>query len=48
MILDLNYEEICEYVKNLGQPAYRAKQLYEALTLGKTLEEVTNLPKDFK
>ena len=48
MILDLNYEEICEYVKNLGQPSYRAKQLYEALTLGKNLLEVTNLPKDFK
>ncbi len=48
MILDLTFEEICEYVKNLGEPAYRAKQLYEALTLGKTLDEITNLPKSFK
>lgn len=48
MILDLNYEEICQYVKNLGQPAFRAKQLYEALMQGKTLDEITNLPKTFK
>lgn len=48
MILDLNYEEICQYVKNLGQPAFRAKQLYEALMQGKTLDEITNLPKAFK
>lgn len=48
MILDLTYEEICEYVKTLGEPAYRAKQLFEALTLGKRLDEISNLPKAFK
>ena len=48
MILDLNFEEICEYVKNLGEPQFRAKQLQEALTMGKTLDEISNLPKSFK
>lgn len=48
MILDLDYQEVCEYVKNLGEPKYRAKQLYEALNLGKSLEEISNLPKAFK
>ncbi len=48
MILDLTFDEVCEYVKNLGEPAYRARQLYEAVTLGKTLEEISNLPKTFK
>ena len=48
MILDLNYEEVVSYVEKLGYPKFRAKQLYEAMTLGKSLEEISNLPKDFK
>lgn len=48
MIQDMNYEEVSEYVKNLNEPSYRAKQLFEACTLGKTLEEISNLPKSFK
>lgn len=48
MILDLNYDEIVEYVKNLGEPSYRAKQLYESMTMGKELAEISNLPKSFK
>jgi len=48
MILDMNFEEIKEYVKNLQEPQFRAKQLYEALMLGKNLEEISNLPKSFK
>jgi len=48
MIQDMTYAEVCEYVKNLNEPAYRAKQLFEACTLGKTLEEISNLPKSFK
>ena len=47
MILDLNYEEVVAYVEKLGYPKFRAKQLYEAMTLGKSLEEISNLPKDF-
>lgn len=48
MILDLNYQEICEYVSALGEPKFRAKQLYEGCMLGKKLEEISNLPKSFK
>lgn len=48
MILDLTFQEVCQYVKDLGEPAFRAKQLYEALTLGKKLDEISNLPKSFK
>ena len=48
MLLDLSFQEICEYVEKLGEPKFRAKQLFEALTLGKTLDEITNLPKSFK
>ena len=48
MLLDLSYQEICEYVEKLGEQKFRAKQLFEALTLGKTLDEISNLPKSFK
>ena len=48
MILDLSFDEIVEYVEKLGYPKFRAKQLYEAMTLGKSLDEISNLPKDFK
>ena len=48
MILDMNYAEVCQYVTSLGEPKYRAKQLFEACLLGKSLEEITNLPKSFK
>ncbi len=48
MILDLSYQEMCEYVKNLGEPSFRAKQLFEGVYLGKNLQEISNLPKEFK
>ncbi len=48
MLLDLSFEELTEYVVSLGEQKFRAKQLYEALTMGKTLEEISNLPKSFK
>lgn len=48
MILDLSFQELSQYVKNLNEPAFRAKQLYEGLMLGKSLDEISNLPKSFK
>lgn len=48
MILDMSYEEIEKYVQSLGQPKYRAKQLYDAIMLVKPLEEISNLPQNFK
>lgn len=48
MILDLSYDELVEYVKKLDEPAYRTKQLFEGEMLGKNLNEISNLPKEFK
>lgn len=48
MILDLSFQELSQYVKSLNEPAFRAKQLYEGLMLGKSLNEISNLPKAFK
>lgn len=48
MILDFDYGELCSYVEALGEKKYRAKQLFEGLMLGKTLDEISNLPKSFK
>lgn len=48
MILDLSFQELSQYVKSLNEPAFRAKQLYEGLMLGKSLNEISNLPKGFK
>ena len=48
MLLDLDFQELTQYVLSLGEQKFRAKQLYEALTMGKTLEEISNLPKSFK
>lgn len=48
MILDLSFEEVQQYVKDLQEPNFRAKQLFEACLQGKNLEEISNLPKSFK
>ncbi|MBP3431618.1 MAG: 23S rRNA (adenine(2503)-C(2))-methyltransferase RlmN [Clostridia bacterium] len=48
MILDLNFAEVEEYVATLNEPKFRAKQLFEACTLLKNLDEISNLPKAFK
>lgn len=48
MLSDLNFEELCQYVENLGEKKFRAKQLYDAIIQGKKLDEISNLPKEFK
>lgn len=48
MILDMSLAELTEFVKQLGEPAFRAKQLFEGCLLGKKLNEISNLPKAFK
>lgn len=48
MILDLSFQELSQYVKSFNEPAFRTKQLYEGLMLGKSLNEISNLPKGFK
>lgn len=48
MILDFSLSEMEEYTKELGEPKFRGKQLFEACYLAKTLDEISNLPKSFK
>ena len=49
MILqDLTYEEILEEIKAMNLPSFRAKQIYENLYLGKTIKDISNIPKDLK
>ncbi len=45
-IKSMTQEEIAELLKNLGQPAFRAKQLYGWLHKGvRSYDEMTNLPR---
>ncbi len=48
MILDLDFGEIQSLVASLGEEKYRAKQLFDAMTLAKSLDEISNLPASFK
>lgn len=48
MLSDLSYEELGQYVKNLGLPAFRSEQIFDAIYSAKTLEEISNLPKGIK
>ena len=47
-LLDYNKEEIEELVKSLGQPKFRAAQLWNWLYKGAEFEEMTNLPETFR
>ena len=48
IIQDLNYEEIKRLTADCGQPAFRAKQLYEGITQGKDISQISTLPAPFK
>lgn len=47
-ILSLSLKEIEEILSNVGQPKYRAGQIFGALHNGKTIDEISNIPKDLK
>lgn len=46
----LNYDELTEYIKSLGEPSFRAKQLYEWMHvhLARDFEDMKNIPKSLK
>jgi len=46
-ILNLTLQELCDKIKVLGQPAYRAEQLFTGITARKhaSFEEITTIPK---
>lgn len=48
ILLDMTLEELKVYLAEMGQPAFRAKQLYAWLHKGATFEEMTNLPKGLR
>ncbi len=48
ILQDLSYAEIEGLVLSLGEKKFRAKQLYEGLTQGKTIDGITSLSKAFK
>lgn len=46
---DLNINELGTFFKEMGQPTFRAKQVFEWLNAGvDSFEEMTNLPKDLR
>lgn len=47
-LLDYSYEGIQNIIESLGEPKFRAKQLFEGLHSGKTLAEISNIGKSLK
>ena len=47
-LLSLLPEELEAFVLSLGQPKYRAKQIFTQLARGLSPDEMTALPKDFR
>ncbi|MBE5745324.1 MAG: 23S rRNA (adenine(2503)-C(2))-methyltransferase RlmN [Clostridiales bacterium] len=48
ILQDLNFAETEALVLSLGEKKFRAKQLFEGLTQGKAITEISSLSKDFK
>ncbi len=48
ILQDLSLSQLEEVIASLNEPKYRAKQIYENIYLGKSLEEMTNVPKNIK
>lgn len=48
IIQDLSYSEIETLLLEMGEKKFRAKQLYEGLTQGKNISEISSLPKSLK
>ena len=47
-LLDKSFECLCAIVQDLGEPKFRAKQLYDWILSGAEYSQMTNLPKAFK
>ena len=48
ILQDLSYQEVEELVVALGEKKFRAKQVFEGLTQGKNITDISSLSKDFK
>ena len=47
-VMSLFPEELAALCREMGQPSYRAKQIFTFLSRGVPIEEMTTLPKDFR
>ena len=47
-IYSMDLSELSEFVKNIGEPAFRAKQIAAWLPLGTPIDEMTNLSKSLR
>lgn len=47
-LLNYSYEEIEKICEEIGEKKFRAKQLFEGLYLGKSINEISNISKDLK
>lgn len=48
MLSDLSFKELNEYVKGLNFPSFRSEQIFDGIYSGKSLDEISNLPKGVK
>ncbi len=47
-LLDMNLQELTQFIKSMGLPEYRAKQIFQGFAQGKTLQEISNISKELK
>src|SRR5438874_690045 len=49
-LFGLSFQELSAIAEQLGQPSYRARQIYEGMYVQRrqSLDEITNLPRDFR
>lgn len=47
-LASMSYEELCSFITELGEPKYRAKQLYKNFASGKSLDEMTDIGKGLR
>ena len=47
-LLDYSYDELECILTEMGEPKFRAKQIYEGLYQGKSISEISNISKDLK
>lgn len=48
ILADYTQEELNNIILSMGEPVYRAKQIYSAIYDGKNMHEITNIPKNLK
>ena len=47
-LYSMSLSELREYIVSIGEPAFRAKQIYEGICRGKRIDEIGNLPKPLR